>query len=330
MLSLPFWACTGYTALYVGSIYVFPRICRWIWRAQHPVTRRPRNDPDEIRERLWSVSASSVANLACTAFIVQKSGYVTSKVRVCLTQGIVAAAETLRYMGLPVFMPTWLTSNALPFTPDLFSYVCDLLAWVGGTLALTGLAYLGTFYSDYLEEALPGQRFFQPPASRLEVARNFGVGPTSEELVFRSCMLATARFGSASPSQLKLLFTTPLYFGLAHLHHAIDVYYQGGKTHAAFQNACLSAAVQFAYTTVFGWYADYLFLRTGTCSAYTGTVIAPLAAHILCNAMGLPRLPRRGTTPQRLLGMYVPAGLTMKLPYFTSPARPPLSTPCPI
>lgn len=158
-------------------------------------------------------------------------------------QGIVAAVDTLQYMGLPLLRLSFLTSNLLPFTPDLFTYGMQLGAVVGGALLLTGLAYLGTLYSDYLERSLPGQRYFQPPASRLEVLRNFVVAPATEELVFRSCMLATIRFSGVPVSKRTMIFTTPLYFGLAHLHHGFDVYRQGGKTVEALRRASLSACM---------------------------------------------------------------------------------------
>jgi prenyl protein peptidase len=55
---------------------------------------------------------------------------------------------------------------------------------------------------------------------------------------------------------------------------------------------------QFAYTTLFGWYASYLFLRTGPSPLLspshtltndcTGSIIPPILAHIFCNYMGLP------------------------------------------
>lgn len=41
--------------------------------------------------------------------------------------------------------------------------------------------------------------------------------------------------------------------------------------------------LQFAYTTLFGWYATFVFLRTGS-------VAAVVLAHAFCNWCGLPRL----------------------------------------
>eukprot|EP00897_Mesotaenium_endlicherianum_P005954 jgi/Mesen1/5387/ME000268S04578 len=54
------------------------------------------------------------------------------------------------------------------------------------------------------------------------------------------------------------------------------------------------ASVQMTYTTIFGFYATFLFLRTGH-------VAAPVAAHILCNAMGLPDFGRLLQHPYRLV-----------------------------
>ena len=145
----------------------------------------------------------------------------------------------MQLMGLPSLTPSLLTSNLLPFTPDLPTYALQLGRVVGGALLLTGLAYLGTLYSDYCEKSLPAQRYFRPPATRLEFLRNFVVGPTTEELVFRSCMLATLQFGGANLSRMTAILTTPLYFGLAHLHHAYELY-RHDKTPKALQRACLS------------------------------------------------------------------------------------------
>lgn len=142
-------------------------------------------------------------------------------------------------MGLPSLTPTFLTPNLLPFTPTLFTFVLQVGKVVGGALLLTGLAYLGTLYSDYCERALPTQRYFRPPVARLEFLRNFVVGPATEELVFRSCMLATLQFGGAHLSKATTIFITPLYFGLAHLHHAYELY-RHDKTPKALKRACLS------------------------------------------------------------------------------------------
>ena len=48
----------------------------------------------------------------------------------------------------------------------------------------------------------------------------------TEELVFRSTVLAAALLGRLPPRTL--VFGTPLWFGLAHAHHALEVYAKAG------------------------------------------------------------------------------------------------------
>ena len=50
----------------------------------------------------------------------------------------------------------------------------------------------------------------------------------TEELVFRSTILAASLLGGLSTRSL--VFGTPLWFGIAHAHHALEVWRQGGKT----------------------------------------------------------------------------------------------------
>lgn len=60
-----------------------------------------------------------------------------------------------------------------------------------------------------------------------------------------------------------MIFGTPLWFGVAHVHHAWETYKSRGRTSSALRFAMLQSSVQFTYTTLFGWYANFLFLRTG-------------------------------------------------------------------
>ena len=92
-----------------------------------------------------------------------------------LTQGLFGFLSTLRCMGLALPVPSLLTSNMLPVSPDLFTFATQVLTVCGGALLLTALAYAGTLYTDYLEHALPGQRYFQGPGTRMEALRNYVV-----------------------------------------------------------------------------------------------------------------------------------------------------------
>lgn len=106
--------------------------------------------------------------------------------------------------------------------------------------------------------------------------RNHVMAPLSEEFVFRACMMPLI-LQSFPP--LTAVFITPLFFGVAHLHHIAERVSLG----VDWTTALLIGLFQFIYTTLFGFYSAYLFARTGH-------LIAPLLAHALCNSMGLPDL----------------------------------------
>ncbi|KAG9204857.1 hypothetical protein G6514_010091 [Epicoccum nigrum] len=109
--------------------------------------------------------------------------------------------------------------------------------------------------------------------------RNFVVGPVSEEIVWRSLMVPLHLLAHFTEKQI--VFLTPLYFGIAHVHHL----YEFHITHpeVSMLKASLQSLFQFTYTSLFGFFATFLYLRTG--SVYTC-----ILAHTFCNWMGLPRL----------------------------------------
>lgn len=117
-------------------------------------------------------------------------------------------------------------------------------------------------------------------------------------MVFRACLVPLHLIAGRSPSSV--VFLSPLYFGIgwrlpntypatvisnnstypAHVHHA----YEFSLSHPGAIILTISQSVlQFAYTTLFGWFATFIFIRTG--SAW-----AAIAVHSFCNHMGLPHL----------------------------------------
>ncbi len=89
-----------------------------------------------------------------------------------------------------------------------------------------------------------------------------------------------------SPS--KIVFITPLYFGIAHIHHFYE--YTLTHPHTPLLPAMARSLFQFAYTSFFGFYAAFVFLRTANLPAV-------ILAHSFCNYMGLPRLWGRVEAP---------------------------------
>ena len=109
----------------------------------------------------------------------------------------------------------------------------------------------------------------------------------TEELLFRSLLTPLALLTPLSPRAAILI--TPLYFGIAHVHH----FYEYHLTHpyTLLTMELLRTAFQFTYTTVFGWYANFIFVRTGSLPAVC-------LVHAFCNSMGLPRLWGRIEAPE--------------------------------
>jgi prenyl protein peptidase len=104
--------------------------------------------------------------------------------------------------------------------------------------------------------------------------RNHIVAPLSEEFTFRACMLPLL-LQSFSP--MTSILITPTFFGVAHLHHMIERLRSGMDK----RTAIIISFFQFFYTSVFGIYSAYLFVRTGH-------FVAPFIAHAFCNHMGFP------------------------------------------
>ncbi|KAL1992923.1 hypothetical protein VTN49DRAFT_3679 [Thermomyces lanuginosus] len=109
--------------------------------------------------------------------------------------------------------------------------------------------------------------------------RNFVAGPVTEEIIFRSVIISFHVLARISPE--RIVAYSPLYFGIAHGHH----FYEFRLTHpeTPVSAALFRSVFQFGYTTVFGWLAAFLYLRTGSLPAV-------ILVHSFCNWCGLPRL----------------------------------------
>ncbi|KAH6671624.1 CAAX prenyl protease [Plectosphaerella plurivora] len=239
----PLSAC-GILIIYT-LVYVLPLYGS---TATRPSPTLSRDDPAVIRARIRSVRSSTTVCLLSTFLILLYFG-----------QGTI-----------------WAHLHAMGFWPVGFR---ETLA----TLTLTGTLFAGPLYETlfidgWWRDMISTQAWRQTWTS-LITWRNIVVGPVTEELLFRSA--AVPLFLLARLSMVKTIFLTPVIFGLAHIHH----FYEFRITHPRVPLAAAVArsVMQFTYTTLFGAYATYLFIRTGS-------LLAAVAAHAFCNAMGLPRV----------------------------------------
>ncbi|XP_022594445.1 CAAX prenyl protease 2-like [Seriola dumerili] len=128
--------------------------------------------------------------------------------------------------------------------------------------------------------------------------RNQVVAPVTEELVFRGAMLPML-VPCAGPTAA--IFMAPLFFGVAHFHHIKE---QRRLQKDSMRVILLVAGMQFLYTTVFGAFTAFIFMRTGH-------IVGPVLCHSFCNSQGLPDIGSALQHPQRtaLLFLYLMGAL---------------------
>jgi prenyl protein peptidase len=196
---------------------------------------------------------------------------------------------------------------ALPDRPSPCTPVAPLSRWFGLQpidastlvlatllpLALTMVLFIGPLVMAWLDRdpETPAATQLRAWAAEwdLRMTRNLVVGPLSEEWVFRACMCPLLH--GAGLSDAACVWTSGVVFGLAHVHHVFDA-----------DHAWIAVAIQFTYTTLFGAYSSYLFLRTGL-------LYGPILAHAFCNHMGLPDFGR-ALREKRTLGTAFVIGLS--------------------
>eukprot|EP01137_Pigoraptor_chileana_P028969 Opistho-2@13522 len=142
-------------------------------------------------------------------------------------------------------------------------------------LFLTAILFVGPLVMDYADGELREKLLDHSPRD-LIFMRNIIVGPVTEEIVFRGCMIPLL-VSAVGPGWAILL--NPLFFGFAHTHHILHILHAQGTPVG---QALIVVAVQLFYTSVFGLYSAFLLVRTGS-------IFGPIVSHIFCNMMGFPR-----------------------------------------
>ena len=251
----------GITAVYVGSLYLWPE-----------VPSEGRNHPRTVRKRFASLAG------ACAAACVPVMRAITAS----------PVPEAVARAGVT---PPASLVGALGIAPRPMAAATSTAASLGLAAAL----FLGPLTHLAIDGRLR-RRFVD--ALRLDTTlklRDYAVAPLSEEFAFRACV-ATSLAWSGSCTVASVVFLSPMCFGAAHLHHFRELRRRG----LGLVGALAAIGAQFAYTTAFGWFATFTFLRTGH-------LCGPVFAHSFCNVMGLPDL--RGALAHRrrsvICGAYV-------------------------
>ncbi|KAE8399414.1 hypothetical protein BDV37DRAFT_231510 [Aspergillus pseudonomiae] len=226
-------------------VYVVPF---YVSSTTRPSPTLSRDAPSVIRARIKAVTLSCIGSTLAVSWLI-------------IAKGNVPLSEALRFLGW------W----PVGFTEVLRS------------LLLTAILFAGPLFERGIAEGewrdwIKGNRISETLRGWIGW-RNYVAGPVTEEVMFRSAIIPLHILAKASPS--RIVFTAPLYFGIAHVHH----FYEFRLTHpdTSIIAALFRSVFQFGYTTIFGWYATFIYLRTGSLPAV-------ILAHAFCNWCGLPRL----------------------------------------
>jgi prenyl protein peptidase len=107
--------------------------------------------------------------------------------------------------------------------------------------------------------------------------RDLLVAPLTEELVYTSSII-TILLQSTTVSTWTLIVLPPVFFSIAHIHHAYELHV---NKIAPLKVIIVSTLFQMLYTFIFGAFTDFIFLRQG--NAWSCIII-----HSFCNLMGVP------------------------------------------
>uniref|UniRef100_A0A6B2LES3 intramembrane prenyl-peptidase Rce1 n=1 Tax=Arcella intermedia TaxID=1963864 RepID=A0A6B2LES3_9EUKA len=165
-----------------------------------------------------------------------------------------------------VCLVSFIINYFLGFHPKQLGISLDIS---GVHAAFTGLLVtLILFFGPLVQLGLHWHEESIPDLRDLAVLRNLVVGPFAEEFFFRAMMLPLL-----VESGFSMILTTVIsmgLFALAHVHH----YYHSSLGRVLFQ---------MFYTSLFGAFSSFLFLRTGNW-------LAPFVSHAFCNYMGFPQV----------------------------------------
>eukprot|EP01018_Ginkgo_biloba_P012758 Gb_14544 [translate_table: standard] len=282
---LAVYACTGMASTYVGLLYA-PRL---LLRLPPPVSLKEHL----LRRFACAAVASIIAVFASLLLLPVWDFQKTPIVSLFAVYGV-----RMDHLWQAVLFPLFLT--ALLYLGPLVIAVLDFIIEWDQEQLLCGCGTVKVVKSAYRKLAC----YTWSIGSDILAWRNYVVAPLTEELVFRACMIPLLLCGGIKP--YAVIFLCPVFFSLAHLNHFWELYYQQSYD---ISRAALIVGLQLGYTVVFGWYAAFLFIRTGH-------LIAPIVAHTFCNAMGLPNREciRRGKVTTTLFLAGIAAFFLMLVP----------------
>jgi membrane protease YdiL (CAAX protease family) len=287
---------------FVGSLFVLvPRRIRAL-------------DRNDVRQIKWRAAATMVASLGALAlypFMIGVSSYggvdgersirmrrsgnddersrvrtLSTSINLVIRATATACAQVIAHVALLYLGP--LVKSVLQ-VQEYLKHRDD---------SLMHMTFWKVYYRLYLQPTVRSLLRPYSASERWVILRSLVLAPLVEEIVFRGCIVSA--LSATHMKEAHAVVLAPLFFGTAHIHHAVTKLSQG----ESLVNVLGETAAQFTYTSLFGMYASLAYLRTRS-------ILAIAAGHAFCNAMSLPDLTfrRQGSLlyarRQELLGAHV-------------------------
>lgn len=252
-----FWLSLYVSASYVVAIYTTSRGLE-----EYPSGR---DDPRVIRRRIGRISLVTLANMLVVPWLIVQLGYDGPKMSV------------KRYILDLGIVPGYYRDGHW----DISNYLWDITKAIG----LMALLYVGPLADGLLYYAtLPNKHLYTDLRAELFNVwglRNYLFAPVSEEIIYTSMLINNylILYPQGQCTLSTIVWKVPLFFGVAHLHHAYEMHQQGLT--GVVQVIC-NAAIQMTYTTLFGSLTNYAFVKSG------GNLWVCILLHVMCNFMGFP------------------------------------------
>ncbi|CDK29426.1 unnamed protein product [Kuraishia capsulata CBS 1993] len=251
-------------AVFVSASYP---LSIYVGQSNRAVTSR--NDHDVMKRRMKAVSAVSLFHLVFSPLFLAR----------------LEATSWLEGLSKLGVIPGLVVGTSVQFD------VRNLIATAFDTfkvLALVSVLFIGPTWHYLYDCFLTGSVFgavredLITTFTDFQSLRDYIVSPATEEFIYSSVIMSIFLpfVRSNEISFTKALSVTPLLFGFAHVHHAIELHRSG--RHSAVAIAA-TTVFQLAFTSIFGLFTNFVFVRTAS-------VWPCIFAHIYCNFQGFPDL----------------------------------------
>lgn len=252
-LPLSLWISFIVSVSYVISIYSF---------TDPQLNKLDRNDIRVVKSRIKKITIYSVIVSLLLPFVLAELSHV-SWTKIVSQIGLIPGLTTTGEFSIERLV------------------TCSKDTFFG--LVLISILFIGPLSDLVLSEGeIPIVSYIEEFQS-LHGIRDLLVGPLTEELVYTSAIIVTLLQVSPAVPINTLIFLPPVFFSIAHFHHAYQLHLKGFGLVPILLTTCF----QMTYTFLFGIFTNYVFLKTGS-------LWACFALHSFCNFMSVPKIKVKG------------------------------------